>query len=106
MSRRSFCYVDDLIDGIISLTHQNDTPGPINIGNSGEFTVKELAERVVEMTGSQSQIVYHDLPEDDPKVRRPDLTNAKKFLKYEPRIQLEDGLRKTIKYFQQELSLS
>ena len=102
---RSFCFADDLIDGIIALTHQNDTNGPINIGNDGEFTVKELAEKVVEITGSSSQIVYKDLPEDDPKVRRPNLELARKYLKYQPKVRLEEGLVKTIEYFRTELGL-
>ena len=102
---RSFCFADDLIDGIIALTHQNDTKGPINIGNDGEFTVKELAEKVVEITGSSSQIVYKDLPEDDPKVRRPNLELARKYLKYQPKVRLEEGLVKTIEYFRTELGL-
>lgn len=101
---RSFCYADDLIDGIIKLTHQNDIVGPVNIGNAHEFTVKELAEKVIAITGSSSKIVYHPLPEDDPKVRRPDLSMAKSYLDYEPQVALEEGLRKTIQYFADVLS--
>ena len=101
---RSFCYVDDLVDGIIALTHQNDTTGPVNLGNDGEFTVKELAEQVIAITGSQSKIIYLPLPEDDPKVRRPNLDMARKYLNFEPKVNLEKGLSKTIAYFQAELN--
>lgn len=101
---RSFCYADDLIDGIIKLTHQNDTVGPINIGNAHEFTVKELAEKVITITGSSSKIIYQPLPEDDPKVRRPDLSLAKSLLDYEPKVALDDGLKKTVQYFSEVLS--
>ncbi|SMF66008.1 UDP-glucuronic acid decarboxylase family protein [Pseudobacteriovorax antillogorgiicola] len=102
---RSFCFASDLIDGIIALTHQSDTQGPINIGNDGEFTVKELAEKVVSITRSSSKIVYKPLPEDDPKVRRPNLEQARKFLGYEPKVRLEEGLIKTVDYFKSELAL-
>jgi UDP-glucuronate decarboxylase len=96
---RSFCYVDDLLDGIIALTHHDEVTGPINIGNSGEFTVLELAEKVIRMTGSRSRIVRQPLPVDDPKVRRPDLSLAEQHLAYSPKVPLEEGLRKTIDYF-------
>ncbi len=101
---RSFCFVDDLVDGIIALTHQDETQGPINCGNAGEFTVAELAERVLRLTGSRSRIVQNPLPLDDPKVRQPDLTLAKRYLNYEPKIALEEGLVKTIDYFRQALA--
>lgn len=101
---RSFCYVDDLVDGIIALTEQDETLGPINCGNAGEFTVAELAERVLRLTGSRSRIVQKPLPVDDPKVRRPDLTRASQYLNYQPQVALEDGLKKTIAYFKQALA--
>lgn len=101
---RSFCYCDDLLDGIIALTDQDETLGPINIGNANEFTVAELAERVIRLTGSRSRIVRKPLPSDDPKVRRPDLTLAQKHLNYKPRIELEEGLKKTIDYFRTVLA--
>lgn len=101
---RSFCYVDDLVDGIIALATQNDVTGPLNIGNAGEFTVLELAEKVIKMTGSKSKLVRKPLPLDDPKVRRPDLTLAEKFLGYRPKVSLDEGLEKTIAYFRQNLS--
>lgn len=100
---RSFCFVDDLLDGIVALTHQNDVMGPVNIGNDREFTVKELAEKVIELTGSKSKVVHLDLPTDDPKIRRPKLDMAKKYLRYEPKVDLEAGLTKTIEYFRREL---
>lgn len=97
---RSFCYVDDLIKGLIQLMNTNDNvTGPINIGNPGEFTIKELAEKVVAMTGSTSKITYHDLPQDDPMQRKPDITLAKKHLEWQPEINLENGLQQTIAYF-------
>lgn len=101
---RSFCFMDDLLDGIIALTHQNDTIGPVNLGNDQEFTVKDLAEKVVALTGSSSEIVYKPLPEDDPKVRRPDLSHAKKYLNYQPRVPLEEGLQRSIAYFKDKLN--
>lgn len=100
---RSFCYCDDLVDGIIALAHQKDSFGPINLGNSVEFTMLELAEKVLKMTGSESKIIFKPLPGDDPKVRRPDLSLAYKYLQYEPKIQLEEGIRRTIPYFQSQI---
>lgn len=99
---RSFCYVDDLIDGMMTymaLDSEKGIPGPINLGNPGEFTMNELAERVIRLTGTNSQILQQDLPADDPKQRRPDITKAKKILNWEPKIALEEGLQKTIDYF-------
>ena len=96
---RSFCYVDDLVRGMIALMNKNDFCGPVNVGNDGEFTIKELAEKIIELTDSNSKIIYKPLPSDDPIKRRPDLTLARKELNYEPRIQLEEGLEKTIDYF-------
>jgi dTDP-glucose 4,6-dehydratase len=96
---RSFCYVDDLVDGIYRL-FQSDRADPTNIGNPNEFTVRQLAEQVLRMTGSKSKIVELPLPEDDPKVRQPDITIAKSVLGWTPKVQLEEGLRRTIAYFQ------
>lgn len=102
---RSFCYVDDLVEGFLRMM---DTPdgviGPINLGNPGEFTIKELAETVIEMVGSKSKIAYHPLPSDDPRQRRPDITVAKETLDWEPTTPLRNGLTPTITYFDQLLS--
>jgi len=102
---RSFCYVDDLIDGLIKLMNQEQTIGPVNIGNPGEFTIKQLAELAIKTTGSKSKLIYQPLPGDDPKQRRPDITKAREFLKWEPKIPLEEGIVKAAKYFQ-ELDLT
>merc|ERR1712228_762769 len=96
---RSFSYVDDTVEGLLRLMDQELTVGPMNIGNPNEFTVKELAEMVVELTGSKSKIIYLPLPGDDPKQRRPDITRARKYLGWEPKTQLREGLLKTIDYF-------
>ena len=97
---RSFCYRDDLVEGIIRLMEGGDDfIGPVNIGNPGEFTVKELAELVIELTGAKSKIVYHPLPQDDPTRRQPDITLAKAHLKWEPKVPLREGLQKTIDWF-------
>ncbi len=97
---RSFCYVDDLIDGMVRLMNsRKGFTGPVNIGNPGEFTIKQLAEKVIELTGSTSQIVYQSLPQDDPLQRKPVIELAKKELDWEPTIALEEGLIKTIAYF-------
>ena len=99
---RSFCYVDDLIEGMISMMNSRDGfVGPVNIGNPGEFTIRELAEIVTEVTGSRSKIVYEPLPSDDPVQRKPLIDLAKKELGWEPAIALKDGLVKTIEYFAQ-----
>jgi len=95
---RSFCYVDDLIEGIVRLFERGGAE-PTNIGNPHEFTVRQLAERVLALTGSRSAIVERPLPEDDPRVRRPDIARARDTLGWEPRVTLEDGLRRTIDYF-------
>ena len=100
---RSFCYVDDLIEGFVRLMNQEQVVGPMNIGNPGEFTILELAQKVIELTGSKSQIVYRPMPEDDPKQRKPDITQAKAVLGWEPKVQLEAGLKKTIEYFAETL---
>ena len=98
---RSFCYVSDLIEAIVRMMDQNDAIGPVNIGNPHEFTMLELAQKVIDLTGSKSKIVYLSLPGDDPKKRKPDISRAKKVLSnWEPVVQLEVGLRKTISYFE------
>jgi len=97
---RSFCYVDDLIDGFIRLMDSPDeVTGPINIGNPGEFTIRQLAEMVIELTGSSSKIITQPLPQDDPKQRRPDITQAQSVLGWQPTVPLRDGLTRTIAYF-------
>jgi UDP-glucuronate decarboxylase len=96
---RSFCYVNDLIDGMVRLMEQDDIIGPVNIGNPGEFTIRELAEQVIKLTGSKSGIVYKPLPSDDPRQRCPDIALAKKKLHWQPKVKLADGLKKTIEYF-------
>ena len=95
---RSFCYVDDLIDGIVRLFERGGSD-PTNIGNPNEFTVRQLAELVLRLTGSRSAIVEQPLPTDDPKVRQPDIRHARETLDWEPRVSLEDGLQRTIEYF-------
>lgn len=102
---RSFCYVSDLIEAIVRMMDQNDAIGPVNIGNPHEFTMLELAQKVIDLTGSKSKIVYLSLPGDDPKKRKPDISRAKKVLSnWEPVVQLEEGLRKTISYFESTLN--
>jgi dTDP-glucose 4,6-dehydratase len=97
---RSFCYVDDLIEGFVKLmASPKDITGPINLGNPEEFTIKELAEMIIKMTNSKSQIVFKTLPHDDPRQRKPDISLAKKTLNWEAKINLEVGLEKTIKHF-------
>jgi UDP-glucuronate decarboxylase len=97
---RSFCYVSDLIDGFVRLMdNDKDLVGPVNLGNPGEFTMKELADAVIEVTGSKSSLEYKPLPQDDPKQRQPDITLAKQELGWEPSIQLREGLEKTVEYF-------
>ncbi len=97
---RSFCFVEDMVEGFIRLMATgDDVTGPVNLGNPGEFTIRELAEKVVAQTGSASQIVYHEIPQDDPKQRCPDITLAKKTLDWQPNIMLDQGLGWTIDYF-------
>lgn len=99
---RSFCYVDDLINGMIKLMNSQDGfTGPVNMGNPGEFTIRELAEKVIQLTNSTSQLVFEPLPQDDPMQRQPIIDMAKKELSWQPTINLEEGLRKTIDYFEQ-----
>jgi len=100
---RSFQYIDDLVDGIIKMMEVPDFIGPVNIGNDKEFTILELAEKIIEKTGSKSKIVYNSLPADDPSQRQPYIKLAKEKLKWEPVIQIEEGLEKTINYFRQKL---
>ncbi|MFN0219566.1 MAG: UDP-glucuronic acid decarboxylase family protein [Hyphomicrobium sp.] len=98
---RSFCYVDDLVSGLVALMSSGDSvTGPINLGNPGEFTIRELAEEIIALTGSSSRIVSKPLPQDDPKQRRPDIAKAATLLIWQPKIQLRDGLTKTITYFE------
>lgn len=97
---RSFQYIDDLVEGLIlMMNNEKGFIGPVNLGNPGEFTIKELAEKVIALTGSKSKVVYKDLPEDDPKRRKPDIKLAKEMLGWEPKIPLEEGLKKSIEYF-------
>jgi UDP-glucuronate decarboxylase len=102
---RSFCYVDDLIDGMMAMMNHPDDEyiGPVNLGNPGEFTIFELAEKIIELTGSKSKILQQPLPKDDPKQRRPNINEAKAMLKWEPKIELKEGLEKTIDYFRKIL---
>ena len=97
---RSFCYVDELVDGLIRLmASPDDLSGPVNLGNPDEFSIMELAEKVIKMTGSGSKVVHKPLPEDDPVQRQPDITLAKEHLKWEPKIKLDEGLKKIVDYF-------
>ena len=101
---RSFCYVDDLIEAMVRMMNSpKDFTGPVNTGNPGEFTIKELAEKVVAKIGGKSKVVYRDLPKDDPTQRRPDITLAKNKLGWEPKVQLDEGLDKTIAYFKTQI---
>jgi UDP-glucuronate decarboxylase len=104
---RSFCYVDDLVDGLVRLMATKDqVTGPINIGNPHEFSMIELASMVIEMTGSRSRVVHRPLPENDPRQRRPDISRAQELLSWSPRTQLKEGLSRTIAYFEKLLSES
>ena len=97
---RSFCYRDDLVDAMIRMMDTpDDVTGPVNIGNPGEFTIRQLAELIIELTGSRSRIICEPLPSDDPKQRRPDISKARELLHWKPRTPLRDGLMKTIEYF-------
>jgi UDP-glucuronate decarboxylase len=100
---RSFCYVDDMVAGLVAMMDQERLTGPINLGNPGEFTILELARKVIELTGSKSEIIYKDLPADDPKQRRPDIGLAKDKLAWEPLVALEEGLKATIGEFSDRL---
>jgi UDP-glucuronate decarboxylase len=97
---RSFCFVSDLIDGMVRLMNSPDNvTGPVNVGNPTEFTIRGLAELVIQLTGSSSELVFRPLPQDDPKQRQPDITLARKELGWEPTVPLQEGLRATIDYF-------
>ena len=96
---RSFCYIDDTVDGLIKLMNQTETIGPINIGNPYEMSIKELSEKCLTMIDTTSKIEYKELPQDDPMKRQPDISKAKKYLNWIPQVNLDDGLQKTIKYF-------
>jgi len=101
---RSFCFVDDLVDGMIRMMNApDDFSGPVNIGNPNEFSIMELAGKVIELTGSKSKIIYQPLPEDDPLQRQPDIALAKERLGWEPKTQLEEGLKRTIEYFKESV---
>jgi len=103
---RSFCYVDDLINGFVKLMDtDHGFTGPVNLGNPGEFSMLELAETVLSLTGSTSELIFKDLPEDDPKQRQPDISIAKGKLEWEPKISLKEGLEKTISYFETLISV-
>ncbi len=100
LQTRSFCYVDDLIDAFVTfMDTDGDLPGPINLGNPNEFTIKQLAEAVIDLTGAKSKLIFLPLPSDDPKQRQPNIEKAREILRWQPKIQLNDGLTKTIEYF-------
>jgi UDP-glucuronate decarboxylase len=102
---RSFCYVDDLVDGLIRLMETgDDVVGPVNLGNPSEFTIRQLAEQVIEITGSASKIVHRPLPADDPKQRKPDISKAQELLDWRPTVPLRNGLTRTVAYFEQSLA--
>lgn len=96
---RSLCFVSDTVAGLIKMMNKDGFTGPVNIGNPHEQTIKEIAEKIIELTGTQSKLIYKDLPKDDPKKRKPDITLAKKELGWEPQVVVEDGLNQTIQYF-------
>ena len=98
---RSFCHVSDLADGLIKLMGRQGFTGPVNLGNPVELTMKQIAEKIIALTGSKSKIVYQPLPKDDPRKRRPDITLAKEKLNWQPKVKLDDGLKKTIGYFRE-----
>ncbi len=101
---RSLCYVSDLVDGIYRLLTSEEAD-PVNIGNPHELTIRQLAERIIALTGSKSRVVSRPLPVDDPKVRQPDITRARTLLGWEPKVALDDGLRRTLEYFRSKLAL-
>lgn len=104
---RSFCYVDDLVEAIMRLMAMPDeVTGPVNLGNNSEFTIRELAEKVIRLTDSRSELVFRPLPQDDPRQRQPDLTKAKAVLEWEPKVSLDDGLKETIGYFKRSLEIA
>ncbi len=101
---RSFCYVEDMVDALVFMMNQSESVGPINLGNPSEFTILELAEHVLRLTGSQSKLIYKPLPQNDPVRRQPDITKAKALLNWEPKVALDDGLKETIAYFKRVLA--
>ena len=101
---RSFCYVDDLVDGLVRLMNAGGRTLPVNLGNPVEFTIRELAEEVVKTVGGEARVTYRPLPQDDPTQRQPDITRAREWLGWEPRIQLAEGLVRTVDYFRQRLA--
>ncbi|MGK0310203.1 MAG: UDP-glucuronate decarboxylase [Lentimonas sp.] len=101
---RAFCYIDDLVEGLVRMMNQDVEIGPINIGNPDEFTIMELAEKVIKLTNSSSKIIHKDLPSDDPLQRQPDIKKAKEALGWEPKVSLDEGLKSTIAYFDEILS--
>ena len=104
---RSFCYVDDLIDGFLRMMRTgHDFTGPVNLGNPGEFTIRQLAEMIIDVVGSQSKLVHEELPEDDPRQRCPDISLAREKLGWEPKVELREGLTRTIAFFEQELAFA
>jgi UDP-glucuronate decarboxylase len=103
---RSFCYVDDLIEGMVKLMNSENFTGPVNIGNPDEYTILDFANKIIAMTGSKSTIIYKPLPSDDPTQRMPDITLAKEKLDWQPRITVDEGLKRTIEYFEKELLIS
>jgi dTDP-glucose 4,6-dehydratase len=103
LQTRSFCYIDDLVEAIIRLLFSKETE-PVNLGNPDEFSILDFAEQVLEITGGRARIIFQPLPADDPRVRRPDITRAQKVLNWSPRVGLQEGLRKTIPYFQEKLA--
>ena len=103
---RSFCYVDDMVEGFVRMMDSEPGfTGPVNLGNPGEFTMLELAESVLSLTGSKSKLAFHPLPTDDPKQRQPDISLAKEKLSWEPKVALEDGLKETVAYFRKTLDV-
>ncbi len=103
---RSFCYIDDMLTALQLLMEQNDCIGPMNLGNQAEFSILELAEKVLKLTGSRSKLIFKPLPGDDPVQRQPDITLAKKHIGWEPKVSLEDGLKETIAYFKQRRAIA
>jgi UDP-glucuronate decarboxylase len=100
---RSFCYVDDMVDGLVRLMAAEGLHEPVNLGNPVEFTIRELAEQVARTVGGEARIVYRPLPQDDPTQRKPDITRARERLGWEPKIQLAEGLERTVAYFRERL---
>jgi dTDP-glucose 4,6-dehydratase len=100
---RSFCYVSDLVDGVIRLMESSEND-PVNIGNPHEMSIEEIARKIIDLTGSKSRIVYRPLPEDDPKVRQPDISRARALLGWEPKVGLDEGLTRTLAYFREKVA--